>query len=506
METKSERSDKRSARSAFSFRFLRWLAPAVLLVFAPAYLLRDLWFDEALTVMNFALLPRPLDIYLNYAIPNNHIVFTALLNLWIKLMPGFVPPDLWLRLPSFAAAAALLWLLHRRFAAGIGSFKLAVALTLLAVSPPFLTYATAVRGYMTGALFAALFLVAALEFLKSGKPRDGWPCAAFALLAVGVAPSNLAALAAALLIALSRAPRPLRRRRLLALALIPPAMTLVFYLPILRQLIHCYQLGEGWKDGAAALKQLAVAALLPFGPLLLAAAAGGVVLLRRRREKLLRALLAGAAWLLPVPMMLIPRVAPFPRVFLPLLPLCALLVARGILHLAARLKLRARNRGGAASRFTPRRRALLAVLTLVPLLGWSSRLWEGRFAISDRIGGAYGDDFFAPHYLRIDFRPSATAAEILRHFPPAGDPVIYLSFNADPWALSFYGNILNDTTGRPDFRFDGPRGPVAELPDGAAVVLRQDEAPEPVAERFGGNLLPVAKGGLQHIIYRLEKR
>jgi len=479
-----------------------------MLCFAPAYLVRDLWFDEALTVMNFALLPRPLDIYLNYAIPNNHIVFTALLNLWIKPMPSALPPDLWLRLPSLGAAIALLWLLHRRFAAGIGSFKLALTLTMLAVSPPFLTYATAVRGYMVGALFGALFLVAALEFLRHGKLRNGWPCAAFALCAVGVAPSNLAALAAAALVAASRAPKPLNFKRIAVLFLIPPAMTLLFYLPIFRQLLHCYQLGEGWKDGTAALKQLAVAALLPFGPLLLAAAAGGVVLFRRRREKLLRALLAGAAWILPVPMMLIPRVAPFPRVFLPLLPLYALLVARGILHLDAWLKLRARDRGKAASRFTPRRRAILAALTLLPLLGWSFLIGstEARFAISDRIGGAYGDDFFAPHYLRIDFRPSATAAEILRHFPPAGGPVIYLSFNADPWALSFYGNILNDTTGRPDFRFDGPRGPVAELPDGAAVVLRQDEAPEPVAERFGGNLLPVAKGGLQHIIYRLEKR
>ena len=227
---------------------------------------------------------------------------------------------------------------------------------------------------------------------------------------------------------------------------------------------------------------------------------------RRVRSSIL-SLLAGAAWLLPVPMMLIPRVAPFPRVFLPLLPLYALLVARGILHVAARLKLRARQSGKTASRFTPRRRAILTALALVLLLGWSSRLSlsEGRFAISDRIGGAYGDDFFAPHYLRNDFRPATTAAEILRRFPPAGNPVIYLSFNADPWALSFYCNIFNATSGRPDFRFDGPRGPVAELPDGAAVVLRQDESPEPVAQRFGGTLLPVAKGGLQHIIYQLKK-
>ncbi|MBP5530797.1 MAG: hypothetical protein J6Y54_02030, partial [Lentisphaeria bacterium] len=140
MKAKSDTTAELAAARP-AIRWSAWLAPAAMLCFAPAYLVRDLWFDEALTVMNFALLPRPLDIYFNYAIPNNHIVFTALLNLWIKLMPSALPPDLWLRLPSFGAAIALLWLLHRRFAAGIGSFKLAVTLTMLAVSPPILTYA-----------------------------------------------------------------------------------------------------------------------------------------------------------------------------------------------------------------------------------------------------------------------------------------------------------------------------------------------------------------------------
>jgi len=491
-------ADDPRPRLAGSFR--RWLAPVLLLCFAPAWLLRDLWFDEALTVMNFALLPRPLDIYLNYAIPNNHIVFTALLNLWIKLMPGAVPPDLWLRLPSLAAAVALLLLLHRRFARHAGAAALCGALALLAVSPPFLTYATAVRGYMTGALFAALFLAAATEFLKSGKPRDGWPCAAFALLAAGVAPSNLAALAAASLIAASRAPKPLRRGRIFVLFLIPPAMTLLFYLPIFRQLIHCYRLGEGWHDGAAALKQFAVAALLPFLPILVPALAGGAILLRRRRKKALRALAAGAVWLLPAPMMLLPRVAPFPRVFLPLLPFFALLAARGISHFAALLRLRRRS---------PRRRLFPFPAAIPAILAalWGMLLNPAavRVAVSERIGGAYGDDFFAPYYLRTEFRPAAAAAEALRRFPAEGDPVLYLSFNADPWAVSFYCNIFNTSSGRPDFRFDGPRGTVPSLPDGAAIVLRFDEDPAAVARRFGGIALQAAETKF-HRIFRLVKR
>ena len=74
-------------------------AGAALLVFgfvAVPYLLRQLWFDEALTVMNFALMASPRAIYANYAIPNNHILFSIVLHnltsvLSYSLLIGFLP-------------------------------------------------------------------------------------------------------------------------------------------------------------------------------------------------------------------------------------------------------------------------------------------------------------------------------------------------------------------------------------------------------------------------------
>ena len=39
------------------------------------YLVRPLWFDEALTVQNFALLDSVQSIYLNYVIPNNQLLY-----------------------------------------------------------------------------------------------------------------------------------------------------------------------------------------------------------------------------------------------------------------------------------------------------------------------------------------------------------------------------------------------------------------------------------------------
>ena len=192
---------------------------------------------------------------------------------------------------------------------------------------------------------------------------------------------------------------------------------------------------------------------------------------------------------------------PFPRVFLPLLPFFALLAARGIFHFAALLRLRRKA--------PPRRRAMPFAAAIPALLaalwGMLLNLAPLRVAISEKIGGAYGDDFVAPSYLRAEFRPAAAAAEVLRSFPAEGNPVLYLSFNADPWAVSFYCNIFNTGSGRPDFRFDGPRGRVSSLPDGAAIVLRADEDPVPVAGRFGGIALPAAETKF-HRIFRLVKR
>ena len=50
---------------------------------------RELWFDEALTLLNFVL---PLDlgkIYFSYTIPNNQIVYSMMLKLWDMFYIGY---------------------------------------------------------------------------------------------------------------------------------------------------------------------------------------------------------------------------------------------------------------------------------------------------------------------------------------------------------------------------------------------------------------------------------
>ena len=73
---------------------------------AGTYLVRPLWFDEALTVQNFALLDSVESIYFNYVIPNNQILYTVMLHYWIKLYCGLGGIDEWMRIVAVNAFPA----------------------------------------------------------------------------------------------------------------------------------------------------------------------------------------------------------------------------------------------------------------------------------------------------------------------------------------------------------------------------------------------------------------
>ena len=59
-------------------------ALAVLLPYAA----RPLWFDEALTVLQFAVLPSAGAIYHAYVIPNNQIIHTVLVRFFLENAPS----------------------------------------------------------------------------------------------------------------------------------------------------------------------------------------------------------------------------------------------------------------------------------------------------------------------------------------------------------------------------------------------------------------------------------
>lgn len=464
-------------------RIQKLIFPAFILgslfLFSAPYLNRDLWFDEALTYLHFAQMDSPGEIYTGYFIPNNQILYTITLHYWSMLLPEGVNPVIWFRLLSFLFAAATLLLLYRRFRVRLGGGAILLpVLVALAASVPFLIYATALRGYMLSALLITLALDAALDFAGGPNWKRAVRYTIWSLAAVATIPSNLLALGGVVLYALPLfGARFYMRKAFWTLALLPLLMFALFYLPIYKCLLGCMALREGWSDGFLALLAVYGAFLYSFAMLLLPSS--GVALAFDREKFQWTRLARAAIWLLPLPALLLP-VAPFPRVFFPLWPLWALLLAGGVRDLTA-LNCRWRRRWNS--------RVWIGGLVVI-VLGWSVLAQQPalRLMFSRRFGDAGADDYFYGYYLRNEHKPSETATWIARHVD--GRPMsFYSSFSADPWSLLFY--LFNSGVDVREFRFDGPRGPVAALEPGMLVILRSNESASAVEKRFRRRLSPI---------------
>ncbi len=475
--------------------FLRRLLPLALIVAAALWHLepwmaRDLWFDEALTLLNFAFLGSWGEIYRNYIIPNNQIVHTLLLNLWKDFAPGTVDFTLWLRLFPLLTALAALAVFYCRFRVRMGRLVLLALLTAWVVSPPFAIYGTALRGYMLSALWITLAADAALNYARNGSPKAAAGFFAVSLLAVGTIPTNLIGLAGTVLYALPLCGRDCcRNKRFYVLAALPLIAFALFYLPILRPFLGVLKLGEGWSDGIGALKAVYVAFLVSFAMLILPVALGVSLLLFRPGYNWTFSARA-AILLLPIPACLLLDIAPFPRTFFPLWPLWILLLAGAVRRLVAYQERYLKRWSG---------KTFLYALTGATLI-WGA-VEDGEafgIAFSRRFGGAAGDDFFAPYYMRNDFRPGALFEEC-RRLELLGTPAIYMSFNADPWSLMYHGK-LSGVAGDV-WRFDGPRGQIRELPAGSLVILNTTEPAGPVEQRFNVKLRKLFDLG-RHSLYR----
>ena len=459
---------------AYGFPILAFAATGV------RYLIRQLWFDEALTILNFACLDSPAAIYRNYAIPNNHLLFTALIHYWMKIPQSAFPLDVWLRIPSALLALGFLAFMAWRFRALCGAVPLGITLTALALSPAFQNYATAVRGYMLGTFLTALALGAAMDCVNAVSWRPWFWYALASLGAVAAVPSNLAGLAGAVLFTVPMFGRRFwKKRRFYLLALVPPAMLAAVYLPIFPQFKAAAALGEGWQDRWASLRCLYASVAVAFAMLILPAVAGSLGWFLRFRRRWL-SLARGAIWLLPIPAAFIFKAAPFPRVYFPLFPLFALLIARAVRELMP-LDTRWRRKRYEIRLWSSAMLLLVIMWGVFPL-----RSPDFLLRMSQRFGGDLGDDFMYGYYLRPEHTPLSVADRLL----DMKARNVYLSFLSDPWSVMFY-HLLRG--GRAEYLFDGPRGAVKELPAASVAVLRADEDPAEIERRFGVKLRRTAE-------------
>ena len=423
---------------------------------------RELWFDEAMTVTSFMLPFGPLEIYTNYSIPNNQIVYTMVLKLWHGLLMGGYPaPVAYWRLLSLASAAGVagLFLCMRRKLHDRTPWIAAVVLSVFAVSPLFRNYASALRGYALSWFWIMLALEGARRIFR-GRGGSGWAMyLAGTLGAVGTVPTNLLACAGVVIYAFPWSRRDfLRDGRLWMLAAGPFLCLAVFYGPIWRAFLHAFTLNEGFSSRAGALAVVYGATAVTFGVLLFAEA---VRLKRGGWRRRFRVVI----WLLPVPAVLFLHQAPFPRVFCTLFPLYLMLLADGLNGIRF-------DRTRAAAGL-----GCLAVSLAVLRIAAPAPAVAARAGLSE-----YEDDYFRPWYMAKEYSVCELLPEIGRH-PEL--PFVFQSFDSDPCPLIFYATLEGVEK---DFHPDQPPGHVEALPGSALVVLRRDERPEVFEARFGGRL------------------
>ncbi|MDD3153724.1 MAG: hypothetical protein PHS41_02570 [Victivallaceae bacterium] len=435
-------------------------------------LLRPLWFDEAVTFFNFMTLESPLEIYRNYTIPNNQVIYTVAAK-YFSFVPWFGEPRSFALIVALGTLATAYCAYRKRF----GSDATLAALLALGCSGAFLNYGTAIRGYMLSMFLLLGALLCAERMARSLNGKNLLFYAICAVLAVGTIPSNLLGLGAIVLWVLPMLGAKFYRKSVFwLLCILPFAALALFYLPMGGRAIGAIlSLREGWSDRFGAIRVFYTVCAATFGVLLLPAAWGYVLRFRAKGGGGMLESAALGIFLLPVVPCLMLRVAPFPRVFFPMMIFFALVLARGVGHLTA-AKCRRRRRWN---------RTVWSVALLVAVLGWGFVLRTDTVSegLSARCGGERWDDYFRPYYLRREFSPRGTI-EMAKKLSGDGRYLpLYATFNADPWSIAFAA-FERDYEVRKVI-FHGPTQKISAIAPGTLLVTAYDESVDQVAREFG---------------------
>ncbi len=284
---------------------------------------RPLGTDEAATFLYYV--SRPLIVGLTiYGSPNNHLFHTALAHATVRL---FGDAEWALRLPAFVAGVALIpltWLTSRRIGASGGL----IAAALVAATPALIDYSTDARGYTMLSAFTLIAASAMHELVRRGTRRDAAIFALASALGFYTIPVMLYPFVFLAVWGLLRAER--RRPVLVALGA-AVLLTATLYAPVIlvsgiealtanpyvRPLAMSELLGRAPGYGLAVWSRMMVGI-----PLVLQLVIGVAAIAGRRLT-----LPAGAGVLAIAIVLLAQRVLPFPRVWLPFLPLLLIAAA-----------------------------------------------------------------------------------------------------------------------------------------------------------------------------------
>ncbi|MHC4871144.1 MAG: hypothetical protein ACYTFY_04810 [Planctomycetota bacterium] len=393
-------------------------------------LVRNLWYDEALTVLEFALLEDCLAIYKKYTIPNNHILYTMIFKQWINFAIKENGVDVIIRmrfltlLMSCGIAAVLISAGRRKAGLLYGAALCSVYL----LSWPFSIYSCSIRGYMLSAL-AALFGLWALSVWKKTRSLQG---GAFFFIscftAVAAIPSNIlvfSAFSMHLLLTVKK----LRKSDFIVAAL--PFVTLLFYAGIYEQFFALLSQKRGWESALSCLYHCFGGYIFTALPLICAACAGIFINYIRKKRISRAGLLFFVLILIPLlTVSVLPR-TPYPRVFLPFFPVLLVASLCSARPLFCWLSLAVFK----GKKYTAC--VFLAVCMIFSLLMF------GRQEYFSKIFTPAGeqDDLIQPYYVKKTFSPDLTVLEVKKIYESDSSVRFYVSPDADPISLLFMGRL-----------------------------------------------------------------
>ncbi|MBR0459937.1 MAG: hypothetical protein IJJ26_11925 [Victivallales bacterium] len=175
---------------------LAWLviALAVYLVRVTPWLLSEFWYDEVLTLGNFAMDVdgRGLwtSVFRSYPIANNHILNSAIYWLWVRVLNFGLDNEQLVRLPSLIFGGATIAIVVCHWRRWIGDVLADIGGLLMAISPVFTAFAYQVRGYSLSMFLATIALSGALEHMGGHRLRGQVLMCVSCLLLPLVIPSN----------------------------------------------------------------------------------------------------------------------------------------------------------------------------------------------------------------------------------------------------------------------------------------------------------------------------
>jgi hypothetical protein len=317
---------------------------AIAIVCRVAALWQPMRYDESITWAYFV--GRPWStVVSSYQFPNNHVLHSLL----AKLVVSVVPWAPWaLRLPAFVAGVAIVpltWAVGRRYA-DRGTALIGAALT--AASTTLVLYSTNARGYsLVVMLFLVMLLVA--DRIRRGTVRHGWPLlallGALGLYAIPVMLYPLGVVLLWLTLDARNLPAVDRPKRVVTVALSGLGAVVLaglFYLPIIRSaglsalIGNKFVTASPWLQFALDLPRFFAELLGTWSsplPWWSAFVLPVLALLGLRRFCPSRApslALATVTWC--ATLLLLTHRIPFVRVWLFMLPLFLLAVARGLIH------------------------------------------------------------------------------------------------------------------------------------------------------------------------------